>query len=95
MEDSQVLYQSRWVSRTHFCAFVYNNEGQKLAKSYDEFSSLIASGLWRANKEKIIIEIQNPIIKDENLNKEELTEENNIVAIKPKRGRKCLNRNNP
>ncbi len=46
--DTQVLYLDRWVSREHFCAFIYNKEGKKLVKNYDEFSDLIASGIWFA-----------------------------------------------
>jgi len=48
MVDGQVLYMGRWVSREFFKAFVYNADGQKLAKSYEEFSNLISSGLWTA-----------------------------------------------
>ena len=48
MIDKQILYMGRWVSREHFAAFVYNNEGQKLAKSYQEFSDLVSSGIWQA-----------------------------------------------
>ncbi len=65
--EEQVLYLGRWVSREHFKAFVYNSTGQHLAKSYQEYSELISSGLWQAEPQK----------------------ENNIVDLKPKRGRKC------
>ncbi len=50
VKAGQVEYLGRWVDRAHFCAFVYNKEGQRLAKSYDEFSNLLASGLWFASK---------------------------------------------
>jgi len=73
MIDTQVLYMGRWVSREHFKAFVYNNEGQKLAKSYQEFIDLISSGVWQAE----------PLSEEK--------EENNVVPIKAKRGRKCQN----
>ena len=69
--DKQVLYKGRWVSREYFAAFVYNSTGQKLAKTYDEFSELISSGIW--------FETKQPIASD------------NVVDIKPKRGRKCHN----
>lgn len=46
----QVMYLDRWVERQHFRAFVYNEKEQKLANSYTEFESLIASGLWHAEK---------------------------------------------
>lgn len=87
MEESQVLYLGRWVSREHFRAFVYNKEGQKLAKSYEEYSQLISSGLWNAE----------PIKESDNFNTDELIEselieskpEHVVVEMKPKRGRKC------
>ena len=44
--DPQVLYNGRWVSRLHFRAFVYSYSDQKLANSYDEFTKLVASGVW-------------------------------------------------
>jgi hypothetical protein len=71
--DTQVLYDGRWVSREHFRAFVYNSTGEKLAKTYQEFSDLISSGSWFADKKDI--------------------KSNNVVDIKPKRGRKCQNLN--
>lgn len=52
-DDSQVLYQGKWIDKVHFRTFVYNNEGQKLANSYDEYSSLIESGLWFSTKEEV------------------------------------------
>ncbi len=48
--DTQVLYLGRWVSREFFRAFVYNSTGQKMANSYQEFSDLISSGIWFADK---------------------------------------------
>jgi len=44
--DPQVLYMGRWVSKEHFKAFVYSANEVKLAKSYQEFSELVSSGLW-------------------------------------------------
>lgn len=73
--DKQVLYLGRWVSREFFRAFVFNSSGQHLANSYDEFSELISSGAWFAEKK----DIKEPI--------------DNVVDIKPKRGRKCQNLN--
>lgn len=52
-ENSQVLYQGRWVARDHFRAFVYNATEQKLANSYQEYSELIESGLWFASKDAV------------------------------------------
>jgi hypothetical protein len=49
--DDQVLYQGRWVDKSSFRVFVYNEKGdEKLAPSYPEFESLIASGIWFASK---------------------------------------------
>jgi hypothetical protein len=74
--DKDILYNGRWVSRKYFRAVVYNSTGEKLANSYQEFSDLIASGTWFAEKKDIPSEILLP-------------QETNVVDIKPKRGRKC------
>jgi hypothetical protein len=79
--DTQVLYQGRWVSKEHFCAFVYNSTGEKLAKSYKEFSDLISSGVWFATKSDIPLTPSNSM---------ELEDEK-VVEIKTKRVKKCLN----
>lgn len=42
----QCHYLGKWIDKEHFRAFVYNNSGKKLANSWDEFESLIGSGLW-------------------------------------------------
>lgn len=70
--DDQVWYLDNWVSRHHFRAFVYNSNGQKIAESYQEFSDLIASGIWFAKKEDVPSK-----------------DTDNVIDIKPKRGRKC------
>lgn len=56
--EKQVMYLGRWVNREHFRAFVYRkSEGNtielKLAESYAEFESLIASGTWFDSTESI------------------------------------------
>lgn len=79
--DTQVLYLGRFVSRDHFCAFVYNSTGQKLAKSYDEFSSLISSGVWFAEQKDV------PEAKVD----KEPEEVDKVVELKSKRGSKCQN----
>lgn len=76
--ESQVLYLGRWVSREHFRAFVYNSSGQKAANSYKEFSDLISSGAWFAEKKDVPVDI----------------EKENVISIKRKRGRKCQNLSN-
>lgn len=48
--DNQIMYLGKWVSRDHFRAYVYNATDKKLANSYDEFKSLIESGLWFATQ---------------------------------------------
>ncbi|MES1987875.1 MAG: hypothetical protein V4440_07580 [Pseudomonadota bacterium] len=45
-QDNQILYNGRWISKEHFRAFVYNKTERRLAKSYEEYSSMIASGAW-------------------------------------------------
>lgn len=47
-QEEQVLYLSRWVSKAHFKAFVYKKDAKHLAKTYQEFSDLISSGVWQA-----------------------------------------------
>lgn len=49
-QEPQVLYLGRWINKSTFRAFVYNEDGEKLANSYAEYESLIASGLWLAEK---------------------------------------------
>lgn len=85
MEDTQVLYLGRWVPKSHFKTFIYNSTDKKLVKSYDEYSQHISSGLWHAEPVQ-----QN----NEQFTEKELEEQNNIVAIKPKRGRKCQSQRN-
>lgn len=46
--DNQVLYNGRWIPKAHFRAFVYNSTERRLAKSYDEYSTMISSGAWFA-----------------------------------------------
>lgn len=49
----QFEYLGRWVNKNNFRAFVYSsNNDQILAKSYQEFESLLASGLWFACKKE-------------------------------------------
>ena len=49
---SQDIYMGRWVDREYFRTFVFSapdalkGTQKKLAKSWDEYQSLIASGLW-------------------------------------------------
>lgn len=75
--DGQVLYLGRWVPRKHFRAFVYNSNGSKLCNSYDEFEQCINSGVWSS----AIPEKLKPC--------HAITNQDNVVSIKNKRGRKC------
>ena len=59
---SQVMYLGRWVSRNNFRAFVYSENGQKLANSYDEYIKLIESGSWFSCREDMGKEHE-PIVK--------------------------------
>lgn len=79
--DTQVLYLGRWVSREHFCAFVYNSAGQKLVKSYDEFSSMISSGAWFAEPKDVPANLSEVAKESDEVDK--------VVPIQSKRRRKC------
>lgn len=97
-EEVQVLYLGRWVSKEHFRAFVYGKDEKKLAKSYDEYCSLISSGLWKAepwidDKENENFN-ENELQDSDSLIEEQLIEvnpESVVVNMKAKRGRKCRN----
>jgi len=57
-KGGQVEYKGRWVDKKHFCAFVYNDKEQKLAKTYDEFHTLISSGMWFVTREDALSAIK-------------------------------------
>ena len=48
-----VDYKGRCVPKKFFRAFVYSNEGQHLAESYEEYLVLIASKKWFSTKAEI------------------------------------------
>ena len=48
-----VEYQGRQVPRNHFRAFVYNQTGERLVNSYDEFRMHIDSKQWFETKDAI------------------------------------------
>lgn len=73
MEEQQVLYMDRWVSREHFRTFVYNKDGRKLVKSYDEYCKAISSGMWTAT----------PYIYEPQFTEEELKESVQLEQEKP------------
>lgn len=63
-DNSEVLYEGRWINKIHFRVFVYNEQGEKkLASSYEQYASLIESGEWFSSKEDIKPkeEVKNPI----------------------------------
>jgi hypothetical protein len=76
--DGQVLYLGRWVPRDSFRVFVYNANGQKLCNSYEEYQTAISSGIWWAERGRVVE--AEPI-------HQQLSD--NVVSIKKKRGRKC------
>jgi hypothetical protein len=84
--DTQVLYLGRFVSREHFCAFVYNSTGQRLVKSYDEFSSLISSGVWFAEQKDVPAA---KVDKESDKLDKESDDVDKVVQLKSKRGNKC------
>lgn len=54
LHEGQFLYNGKWVNKEHFRAFVYNEKlDQRLARSYKEFESLLASGLWYEAKPEV------------------------------------------
>ena len=57
----QFQYLGRWVEKNNFRAFVYDKKGdQTLANSFEEYESLIASGIWFASKEVAIAKVRKP-----------------------------------
>lgn len=58
--EPQFLYLGRWVNKKHFRAFVYNNQGQKLANSYEEYEKLVSTGLWFSSKEELLTTVKKP-----------------------------------
>lgn len=52
----QVMYLGRWVSKNNFRVMVYNklNE-QKLVNSHDEFTKVLASNEWFAEKPSTVL----------------------------------------
>ncbi len=51
-KNEQVEYLGQWVDRSSFRTFIYNETGQKLVESYDQYLADISSGLWWPTKEK-------------------------------------------
>jgi hypothetical protein len=49
--EPQFLYMGRLVNKRHFRAFVYGNEGVRLAESHKEFEEMVGSGLWFESQE--------------------------------------------
>lgn len=51
IRDDQASYLGRWVDKSTFRTFVYDRNGeQKLANSWVEYESMIASGTWHDTK---------------------------------------------
>ena len=71
MIPSQFEYLGRWVDTKHFCAFVYGDSGEKLARNYEEFIDLVGSGLWFASKADLAkskVKVEPKIPEKKNLN---------------------------
>lgn len=85
---TQVFYNGRWVDKEFFRVFVYNSTEQKLAESYKEYESLIATGIWfdskdLANEHKKIKLEEAP---QGNLSETEVIDIKKIKARTPKNG---------
>lgn len=52
-KEEFVTYQGRVVPKEYFRVFVYNHNGQRLIKSYEEFQAHIASKQWFETKAEI------------------------------------------
>ena len=61
--EPQFLYLGRWVSKTHFRAFVYSDNGSKLVNSYEEFEKEVATGLWFACESDLAASKVKPVRK--------------------------------
>jgi hypothetical protein len=56
MQGTQVLYLGRSIAKEGFRAFVYGvNDQKKLVNSWHEFEASMASGVWFASKEDVVI----------------------------------------
>ena len=51
--EKQVFYNGKWIDKKYFRAYVYNELGEKLANTYDEYGKLISSGLWVSEKKDL------------------------------------------
>ena len=50
-KTEDVMYLGRWIPKQGFRTFVYDKNGnEKLANTYPEYESMIATGLWFATK---------------------------------------------
>ena len=58
MHDGQFEYLGRWVDKHNFRAFVYSKDEEKLAETYQQYTDLLASGLWFATREQASIKIR-------------------------------------
>lgn len=75
MDDLQVMYSGREVSKHGFRVFIYAKDGKKkLVNSWDEFMTYVKSGEWFSSIEEIMAH--------EQLDKKAIEPESN------KRGRK-------
>lgn len=59
-QRKQVFYNGIWIEKELFRTFVYNQKGQKLVNSWDEYQDALASGLWFETQECKPEEIKQP-----------------------------------
>jgi hypothetical protein len=57
--EGQFMYLGRWVDKSTFRAFVYNEKGEhRLATNHKEFEDFTASGIWFPSRESIPVKAQ-------------------------------------
>lgn len=71
LKEPQFMYLGRMVNKLHFRAFVYSNEGEKVAEGYDDFMDLINSGIWFSTKEELAVSNAKPKRKNSKKDKVE------------------------
>lgn len=73
--EPQFMYLGKMTNKRHFRAFVYNNEGQKLANSYEEYEKLVSTGVWFSSKEELLSSLKKKPIRKPKLKPQDLPDE--------------------
>lgn len=55
--SEMVKYCNRLVAKDGFRTWVYSKDSKKLAGSWDEYMTLVGSGLWFSSKDEIPVEV--------------------------------------